>query len=58
MAISLCCALPEGDIVIKYWGPTTESDDEMIQFLFRKLLEHIEKQTICKTIFYNALEIS
>jgi len=41
MAISLCCALPETDIVIKYWGPTTYCDEEMGQFLFKKLLEHI-----------------
>lgn len=26
----------------------------MSEFLFKKYLEHIEKQTICKAIFYNA----
>lgn len=54
MAISICCALPEGDFVIKYWGPTTECDSEMSQFLFRKYLDHVERQSICKCIFYNA----
>lgn len=38
MAVSLCCALPEGDIVIKCWAPTTECDLEMSQFLFKKYI--------------------
>lgn len=58
MAISLCCALPEGGIAIKYWGPTTECDNQMSEFLFKKYLEHIEKQTICKAIFYNAGQLT
>ena len=29
----------------------------MSNFLFRRYLEHVEKQTICRAIFYNAVGI-
>ncbi len=29
----------------------------MSQFLFKKFIEHIERQTLCKLIYYNATEI-
>jgi hypothetical protein len=44
--------------VIKYWAPTNECDFQMSQFLFKRYLEHMERQTICKVIFYNAVGIS
>lgn len=29
----------------------------MSHFLFKKYLEHVERQTVCKSIFYNAVGI-
>ena len=43
--------------MIKYWAPVNECDETMSNFLFKKYLEHVEKQTACKTIFYNAIGI-
>lgn len=56
-AVALSCALPEGDVLIKCWGPLEGCDGEMSMFLFGKYIEHIEKNTFCATIFYNNLGI-
>lgn len=57
-AVSLCCALPESDVLIKYWGPLDRCDTHRSSLLFRKYLEYIERNSLSKSIFYNAVEIS